>query len=185
MKHLVIRSLDQWIFLCNNLLILLNFLYWNQVIRQYVPSDSIFPQTIKIHHECEGRIEKSVPRFAIWHHEACRVMTNGDPQGRIFLSYPHTNNWFFFLLTTVFFYLKISFQKSLTTLRYNFTWWRHFNITMTSLNDNVCEFQYNQCMKPSHDSLGKIAWVRKDFLSQGKISNNHIWCARKYLPSDP
>ena len=35
-------------------------------------------------------------------HKACRVMTNGDPEGRIFLSYPHTNNEFFFLLTTVF-----------------------------------------------------------------------------------
>ena len=29
-------------------------------------------------HECEGRIEKSVPRMAVWHHEACRVMTNRD-----------------------------------------------------------------------------------------------------------
>ena len=57
---------------------------------------------IIIYHECEGRIEKSVPRIAVWHHEACRVMTNGDPEGRIFLSYPHTNNGFFFLLTTVF-----------------------------------------------------------------------------------
>ena len=47
-------------------------------------------------------IEKSVPRTAVWHHEACRVMTNGDTEGQIFLSYPHTNNGFFFLLTTVF-----------------------------------------------------------------------------------
>ena len=30
------------------------------------------------------------------------MMTNGDPWGRIFLSYPHTNFRFFFLLTTVF-----------------------------------------------------------------------------------
>ena len=29
------------------------------------------------------------------------MMTNGDPEGRIFLSYPHTNNGLFFLLTTV------------------------------------------------------------------------------------
>ena len=54
--------------------------------------------TIRIYHECEGRIEHSVPRTAVWHHEACRVMTNGDPEGRIFLSYPHTNNGFFYLL---------------------------------------------------------------------------------------
>ena len=76
--------------------------------------------SIRIYHECEGMTEKSVPRIAIWHHEACRVMTKGDPEGRIFVSYSHTNNGLFFLLTTVF-YLKISFQKSLNTLRYNFT----------------------------------------------------------------
>ena len=58
--------------------------------------------TIRIYHECEGRIEKSVPMIAVWHHEACRVMTNGDPERRIFLSYPHTNNGCIFLLTTVF-----------------------------------------------------------------------------------
>ena len=44
---------------------------------------------IRIYHECEGRIEKSVPRITVWHHQACRVMTNGDHEGRIFLSYPH------------------------------------------------------------------------------------------------
>ena len=30
-------------------------------------------------------------------------MTNADPEGQIVLSYPHTNNGFFFLLTTVLF----------------------------------------------------------------------------------
>ena len=64
-------------------------------------------QTIRIFHEREGRIEKPVPRIAVWHLEACRVMTNGDPEGRIFLSYPHMNNGFLFLLTTVFIYLFI------------------------------------------------------------------------------
>ena len=57
---------------------------------------------LRFYHECEGRIEKSLPRIAVWHHEACWVMTNGDPAGWIFLSYPHMNNLFFFLLTTVF-----------------------------------------------------------------------------------
>ena len=56
-------------------------------------------QNSRICHECEGGIEKSVPRITVWHHEACRVMTNGDLEGRIFLSYPHTNNGLFFLLT--------------------------------------------------------------------------------------
>ena len=65
---------------------------------------------IRIYHECEGtcRIQKSVPRIAVWHHEACGVMINGDPEGWIFLSYPHMNNGFFFLLAAVFiFYLSI------------------------------------------------------------------------------
>ena len=35
------------------------------------------------------------------------MMTNGDPEGRIFLSYTPTNNGFFFLLTTGFIYLII------------------------------------------------------------------------------
>ena len=57
-----------------------------------------FPShNIRIYHVCNGGIEKSVPRITDWHHEACRVMTNGDPEGRIFLSHPHTNNGFFFL----------------------------------------------------------------------------------------
>ena len=67
-------------------------------------TQSLF-DTIRIYHECEARIEKSVLRIAVWHHDACRVMKNGDPGGRVFLSYPHTNNGFFFLLTTVFIYL--------------------------------------------------------------------------------
>ena len=40
---------------------------------------------IRIYDECEGRIEKIRPE-----------------DHRIFLSYPHTNNRLFFLLTTVF-----------------------------------------------------------------------------------
>ena len=48
---------------------------------------------IRIYHECE--IEN--PSRG---HEACRVMTNGDREEQIFLSHPHTNNGFFFLLTT-------------------------------------------------------------------------------------
>ena len=35
--------------------------------------------------ECENGIEKSDPRITVWHHQACRVMTTGDPEGPIFL----------------------------------------------------------------------------------------------------
>ena len=41
-------------------------------------------------HECEGGIGKSVPRD---HRDA-----NGDSEGRILISHPHTNNGLFFLL---------------------------------------------------------------------------------------
>ena len=40
-------------------------------------------------------MEQSVLTIAVWHHEACRVITNDDPEGQIFLYYPHTNNGFF------------------------------------------------------------------------------------------
>ena len=77
-------------------------------------------QNIRIYQVCEGRIEKSVLRIAVWHHEACRVKTNGDPKEQIFLSYPHTNNGFFYLLTSVLLFLK-KLPEVLSTLRYNFT----------------------------------------------------------------
>ena len=38
-------------------------------------------QQYKNQSECEGTIEKSVLRIAGWHHKACRVMANGDPEG--------------------------------------------------------------------------------------------------------
>ena len=50
---------------------------------------------IRIYHKCEGRIEKSILSIDVWHHDACRVMTNDDPERQIFLSYPHTNNRLF------------------------------------------------------------------------------------------
>ena len=92
---------------------------------------------IRIYHECERWIEKSVSRIAVWHYEACVVMTNGDPEGRIFLSYPHTNNRLFFLLTTVFIYL---FLKRLPEV------------------PEYAKMQFH--MMTFLDVLGKIAWVR-------------------------
>ena len=56
---------------------------------------SIMIIIIIIYYESEGRIEQSVPRLAVWHHMACRVMKKDDPEGRILLSYPHMNNRFF------------------------------------------------------------------------------------------
>ena len=37
---------------------------------------------IRIYHECEGGIEKSVLKITVWHHEAFPVVTlNGDSEG--------------------------------------------------------------------------------------------------------
>ena len=44
-------------------------------------------KNIRTYPECEGGIEKSVPRITVWHHKACRVMTNGDPEGQFFLTH--------------------------------------------------------------------------------------------------
>ena len=73
------------------------------------------------------------------------MMTNGDPERQIFQSYSHTNNGFFFLLTTVFIYLCIHlfiylFKKSF----------------LKSLNMQRMQFH----MMTVLDVLGKIAWVR-------------------------
>ena len=48
------------------------------------------------------------------------MMTNSDPEGLIFLSYPHTNNGFFFLLTTVsFFYNKLPEVPEYAKMQFN------------------------------------------------------------------
>ena len=69
------------------------------------------PHNIKIYHECEGRIEKSVPRIAVWHHEACRVITNGDTKGRIFLTrikdYFSCSPLFLFVLLHIYLFIYI------------------------------------------------------------------------------
>ena len=69
-------------------------------------------ENIKIHHECEGGIRKSVLKITFLHHKACQVMTNGDQEGQIFLSHPHTTNGFFFLLT-INYYISM-FKNKLT-----------------------------------------------------------------------
>ena len=66
----------------------------------------------RIHDECEGGIEISIPWITDWHHEACGVMTNGDHKGRIFLSHPHTNNRFFFITHFILVNMKKTSRKS-------------------------------------------------------------------------
>ena len=114
-------------------------------LKEQVASGSL-GKIIRIYQHCEGRIEKSVSRITVWHCEACRVMTNDDPEGRIFLSYPQTNNGFFSCSSLILFiYL---FQNKLPEV------------------PEYAKMQFH--MTKLLDVLGKIAWVRQDFLSQGK-----------------
>ena len=61
------------------------------------------------------------------------MMTNGDHEGRIFLSHPHANNEIFFFCSSrnTSFYIgkhEKSFQKMLNTLRFDMvTSFEHYN----------------------------------------------------------
>ena len=88
--------------------------------------------TIRIHYECEGGIKKSVARITNWHDEACRVRTNGDHEGQIFLSHPHTNNGYFFLLTTkTSFYIGKKTHKNRLPENPEYAEMRHCDVILT------------------------------------------------------
>ena len=67
------------------------------------------------------------------------MMTNGDPEGRNFLSYPYMNNGLSFLLTTVLIFLHIFFKKLPEVPEY-------------------AKMQFH--ILTLLDALGKIAWLR-------------------------
>ena len=95
----------------------------------------------------QGWYRKIRPKDHNWHHEVCRVMTIGDREGRFFLSHPHTNNGFFFLLTTKYLILYWKGMKKTSRkswIRWNATRWRHFNISMTSRIDvrPTCRYSF-------------------------------------------
>ena len=80
-------------------------------------------EIIRILHECEGRIEKFVPRITIWHHETCRVMTkDGSRDGffyptltRIMVSFSCSPLFFLNKLPEVPEYAKIHVQFHMMT----------------------------------------------------------------------
>ena len=47
----------------------------------------LLSEIIRIFHECQVWIDKSVPRVTFWHHEARRVMPNCDPRDRFVYPY--------------------------------------------------------------------------------------------------
>ena len=76
----------------------------------------MFDKIVRIYHNCEGRVEKSVTRIAVWHHEACRVMTNSDPEGRIF--HTLTRITFFFSCSPLLLFIIFYFFIYLFILKY-------------------------------------------------------------------
>ena len=43
---------------------------------------------LRTRHNCDGEIEKSVPRITVWHHKGCGMTTNIDPKGQIVYHIP-------------------------------------------------------------------------------------------------
>ena len=108
----------------------------NQLVEKF------WHRTISIHHEYEGVIEISILKITVCHHEASRVMTNGDLEGQVFLPHPHTNNGFLFMLT-IFFLFSNTLPEA---LQYHM---------MTSLNNHVLCLNKTY-ERSTRDSLGKI-----------------------------
>ena len=88
-----------------------------------------------------------------WHHEACRVMPDCNPEGRILLSTPHTHNRIFLLHTFHFcrFFLKNKAVGSIADVRHivmiiiTLTFSDVITFSDVKLNGGVRDVLYNQC----------------------------------------
>ena len=114
-------------------------------------------------------IENSDLRITDWHHEACRVMTNGDREGRIFLSHPHTNNGFFFIPHFILEKHEKGFQKTLNS--------RKCDMVMSFLyhSDVTARCATSVRLFVLYLSHG-LVWVWENM---GKTMEIPIWCVRK------
>ena len=56
-------------------------------------------------------------------------MKNGDPEGRIFLTYPQTNNVFFLALHCFYFFIYFFKNKLLKVPKYDKMQFRHDDVT--------------------------------------------------------
>ena len=103
-----ISKISKWIYFSRHVSILDVFKYmWWIYIQDWFPEFSVqlidwsskfgqfFTMNIRIYHKCAGGIVKVRPEDG----RSCRVITNGDPGGRIFLFNTHTNYWFIFLFS--------------------------------------------------------------------------------------
>ena len=97
--------------------------------------------------------ETSIPRVTVWHHEACRKMSDCDPEGRIFLSVPHTSHYRFFFLHTFHFW-KWVFDNAVTSfadvchIMMTIPW--HLVTSLRSVTSTLTmayrDVLYNQCI---------------------------------------
>ena len=108
------------------------------------------------------------------HRLASRALPSDDkPWSREtdFLSHLHTNNGLFFLLTTKYRFLdwkKVKKASRKSWIRWDATWWRHFNITITSLIDMrpVCRCSV------FYLSLGLVRVCKIEISHMGKNNGN-------------
>ena len=76
-------------------------------------------EAVIIYERFEGRLEKSIPRITVWHHEACQVMTNGDLRDSFFyLSLTQIMDYFSCSPLLLFIYLFIYLFINLFILQY-------------------------------------------------------------------
>ena len=130
-------------------------------------------ENIWIYDECEGGVEKSIPRITDWHHEAWGVMTNGDREGPIFLSNSHTNNGFFLLTTK---YL-ILYWKNMKRLPENpkYAEMRHSDVILTLqwLHGSTCgQHAVDVRLFVFHLSHGLVRVCEVELSHMGKNNGN-------------
>ena len=52
-------------------------------IGNHLTEENSWLHIIRIYHECEDGIVKSIQGITVWNYEACGVVTNGDPERQI------------------------------------------------------------------------------------------------------
>ena len=121
---------------------------------------------IRIHQECQGVIEKSVPEN---HRLLSRCLPSDDKRwssGQIFSILPLHSWWILFLAHHWLFILK-----SMNMLRCIITWRRHFDRAWTSLKmTTICVSSNTTNEQSSRHSLGKITLGKIRISDPGYLS---------------
>ena len=138
-----------------------------------------------------------MPRVTVWHQEACQVMSDCDPEGRVFLSVPYTHDRFFFLQT--FHFWKRVFDNAVTLIADVLPYCDDNTVKFSdimctfddvNLNDGVPWHLYSQCISNMwifsiFTFPTGLIWVCEiRFASTGVICRNlYPVCKKMYLPA--